>query len=303
MKKLILLLLTSGLLQAQTVTLSASAPSPVTGVSVFSIGPLGNATGTATYCYHIMANFPIGKAQEASACISQAPNVLDTTNHVKVVWNALAGALGYDVVRTPTAAPVGQCTSCLLVANGAATSFDDNGLTALTDYNRTAPPSPVSTTFFLDNMNFAVPGIMIKDYVEHVLCIEFPDADQLCTGGNVEFGLPADFAVGTETLNTELKDGIILHGLDWNISADIGTMPVGSDAIFDVQVSHNQGATWSSVFPAGTANELVVHAGGSTFGTVSIFAIKQLIANDWIKVVCIQKGSGTAGKGLQGKLY
>lgn len=177
MKKLILLFIIVGILKAQTVTLGAGAPAPVTGVSASRLGPPGNTT----YCYHIIANYPAGKAIEASGCVSNAPDTLSANARVSVSWNTVPGVTGYDVVRTFTQDPVGSCTACLLASNQANTSFNDNGSVNPTNYSRTSPPSPVSVTLFLDNQSFTNPQIVLPTYLTNVKGIQFPDGTQLLT--------------------------------------------------------------------------------------------------------------------------
>ena len=127
-------------------------------------------------------------------------------------------------------------------------------------------------------------------------------------GPRVEWGIVNPFVAGTVTLNTEVRSGFNFSKLKWNVSLDFGQMPVGQDAIFDVQFSTDQGVTWNSIFPAGPVgnpnkNMLHVVAGGPNFGEISTFAIRGFNVGDWVKVVCIQAGSTTAGSGLQGILY
>jgi hypothetical protein len=122
--------------------------------------------------------------------------------------------------------------------------------------------------------------------------------------GKVEFGTTSNFVAGTLTTNTQVKTGFSINRVVWNISADIGAMPQGQDAIFDIQVSTDSGNTWNSIFPAGTDNELVISSqpGAPMYGQVNDFSITVINPGDWVKVVCVQAGTTVAGSGLQASI-
>ncbi len=134
--------------------------------------------------------------------------------------------------------------------------------------------------------------------------ITFGSAASTPAGGpSMQFGLPDDFTVGTSTLNIQIRTPFQLTRVDWTLSLDVGELPVGSDAILDIQVSNNFGGSWYSIFPPGNANKIVVPAAGPNFGSVTFFSAPILNQGDWVKVVALAVGSTTAGKGLQALCY
>lgn len=121
---------------------------------------------------------------------------------------------------------------------------------------------------------------------------------------HIEFGIGQAFTVGVQTLNTIIKRPFVWTQLRWNISESIGQLPTGQNAIFDIQVSDNEGSTWVSIFPAGSANQLNIVPAGSKFGLITAFARNSVNATDWVRVNCMQIGNGgQPGQGLQGMLF
>jgi hypothetical protein len=85
--------------------------------------------------YWIQTIYPEGRSGWIGCQVKALPN-LDNSNKVNISWNAMDGAIGYDVVTTsaltnPTLPPTGTA-NILLVACSSSNSWDDTGI----------PPSP-----------------------------------------------------------------------------------------------------------------------------------------------------------------
>ncbi len=108
------------------------------------------------------------------------------------------------------------------------------------------------------------------------------------------------FAPGVESLIGQVNNPFHPVALDWNVSADLGQMPSGRDAQFDLQSSTDHGTTWTSLLLGGL---LVVSAGGLNYGRLSTFTGDVLAAGTWVRLVCVQAGSNNPGHGLQANLF
>lgn len=313
--KLLLLTLISPLLWGQidgTLHLWTNSPSAPPNVGVSLTGP----QGANTWCYAVIARYPVGNAsQQGSApqCITNAPGTMTVFNYATISWTPLQGTTGYDVIRLPNTT-VQSCTGCLVASNTSVTTVVDNGQ-ALGNYTIIDVGS-AQCIISINNRDYNLPRIVVPCAFPFQIggCLVFPDGTQQCTSSiatgsgpnvpNVEWAAVAALAPGTTlTLNTEIRQPFTFHNADWNVSGDLGQMPTGQNAIIDIQISHDHGGTWASIFPVGNANKINIVPGGATFGTVTTFAVAGALAGDWVKVLCIQAGSGAPGQGIQGKLY
>jgi len=86
-------------------------------------------------------------------------------------------------------------------------------------------------------------------------------------------------------------------------SIQVKTAPVGSSLIIDWLQSSDNGVTWTSIFPTGNANKLVLPAGDKRV-TVNIFRLTPLLLsrNDLLRYDVIQVGSSTPGGKLESVL-
>jgi len=69
----------------------------------------------------------------------------------------------------------------------------------------------------------------------------------------------------------------------------------GQDAILDIEYSADNGASWSSIFPAGNGNKLVMPAGSKAVITVTSFSISSVALNTKFRPRVIQIGSNNPG--------
>ena len=137
--------------QQQTVTLSTPTPS---GVTQANANVVGNQ-GITTYNYWIIAKYPRGNASHSQRVeITNAPNTLTGSNYVRVNWQPVTGAIGYDVIKS-VSSTFPASGNILLVGNTTSLTVNDTGQT-LTSYTVTVIP-PASETWYIDNQNCASP--------------------------------------------------------------------------------------------------------------------------------------------------
>ncbi len=162
MKFLVTLLITLGISFGQSttsLTLTAPPPPAETGISLTRVGNAGNAT----YYYWVVVRYAGGNsAVSPSAIITTAPNVLGVSNYVRVNWDSMPNATGYDVLRTTTASvPNGNC-NCAVTTNTSATTVDDTG-GALGAYTVTSQGG-ASTNCRIDNITVVTPTVICNPY-------------------------------------------------------------------------------------------------------------------------------------------
>ena len=162
MKFLVTLLITLGISFGQSttsLTLTAPPPPAETGISLTRVGNAGNAT----YYYWVVVRYAGGNsAVSPSAIITTAPNVLGVSNYVRVNWDSMPNATGYDVLRTTTAiVPNGNC-NCAVTTNTSATTINDTG-GALGAYTVTSQGGAI-TNCRIDNITVATPTVTCNPY-------------------------------------------------------------------------------------------------------------------------------------------
>lgn len=112
--------------QEQQLAFLSTAPSPPSTVGASAYGARG---GTMLY-YWVIARYPAGasSAAMAAAFSTVGGGNLTGSNFVRVSWAPVAGATGYDVLRSDTPLfPGPSCAACAVVLNTASTSVDDTG--------------------------------------------------------------------------------------------------------------------------------------------------------------------------------
>jgi hypothetical protein len=177
MKKILLislLLVAAGFgqnnLAPQNIVLGAPPPTGVVAVSASVVGPIGNTT----FYYWVVAIFPVGRASVSSpGLLTNAPGVLSGGNYVRVSWNAVVGATGYDVLRTTTPTLPSSCI-CAVVTNTGATSRNDTG-SALSGYAVSSIPN-ATAHINLVNSTFPQPVLYNDTPVNSVLFANLPAA-------------------------------------------------------------------------------------------------------------------------------
>ena len=127
----------NGILGGLTLTQIARPPAP-------SLNRVG-AAGSTSYSYAVAAIGASGGSTLASvpATITNANATLSATNYVTIGWNAIPGAVGYNIYRTSSA---GTPNSTGLIGTTTFTGFSDTGIAATT-------PAPSSDTSGQLNVN------------------------------------------------------------------------------------------------------------------------------------------------------
>ena len=132
--------------------------------------------------------------------------------------------------------------------------------------------------------------------------------------GNGSGGVVRDYPVVFDLSDEELPAGTDLMDEHHRVRIDsdcqvnlldfavqLKDAPVGAALIIDLQVSADNGTTWSSLFPSGNDQKLNVPPGEKRADT-STFAITVLHPDDILRLDILQVGSQTAGGRLQGTL-
>lgn len=103
-----------------------------TGVYARYTGP-AVTSGTTTY-YWVQAIYPSGRAPFSAYSSASLPASLGpaSISFVNIGWNAMPGAIAYDILKTTSAStPSGAC-NCALRVNNTTNALTDDGLASLT---------------------------------------------------------------------------------------------------------------------------------------------------------------------------
>lgn len=123
-------------------------------VSTVNAQVIGNG-GSATYYYWIVARYAAGNATPSNyALVISAPSTLSASNRVRVTWAGVAGATGYDVLRTTTAQLPNGSALIGRSLNQATTSYDDTGGAMLAYTVSTLRPRQLVQQFVTPYMDF-----------------------------------------------------------------------------------------------------------------------------------------------------
>jgi hypothetical protein len=172
--------------QVRQVRLTGSPPPPVQNIGAVVVG----TPGAAKNCYWVVVNYVGGAiVSPKAACLQTIPGTLSMSNSVTVTWQAAAGAVSYDVLKTanPSNGPV-PGTSTALATGLTTTSTSDQG-GSLSSYTPTAFPylNP-STTLVINNRDYNPPQI------------QFVNNNFLFTLGNLTTPFPIDTSGAAETV-------------------------------------------------------------------------------------------------------
>lgn len=166
MKKAIILLFVIVNCFAQTQLQFRTPPPP--GVTTGGTTIVGN-NGLGTFCYWIVTTYPAGTVlPQLPNCAYNVPNILDSSNYVKISWSPASGATNYTVIRTTSKIlpSNGTCTSCVVVANTTSTTVNDNG-SSLGNYTSSVSSiPPVDSIWNVDNINYSTPRSFITPGID-----------------------------------------------------------------------------------------------------------------------------------------
>lgn len=140
---------------------------PPPTVSGLTAGIVGNP-GNVTLYYWVAARYPSGLALPAGPVrVNNTVGIanLSGTRYVTLSWRPASGATGYYVIRQtqPQFPQAGTCANCVVSANQAGTTFNDQG-GAVVGW----PPGGVafaggaSAALTLDNINVATPVLNLS---------------------------------------------------------------------------------------------------------------------------------------------
>jgi hypothetical protein len=165
--------------------LTAPAPQTVTGLTAQTIGQ----PGITQYYYWVVAHFPIGVSVTGPAFVRDGPDILSSTNFIRVVWNAAIGATSYDVLRTDTGEFPDTAGNFAVTTATTQTHVDDTGA-ALASYSTTGLPygAPVNCGVHLNNRDYAKPTMEFPCQIR-VNTIVFADGSSMSSAGAA--GVPA----------------------------------------------------------------------------------------------------------------
>jgi hypothetical protein len=157
--KLIFGILPICLFAQSSITLRTSGPPAVPGnsVNLTVVGTKGNTP----YYYWLITHYPIGSTGTTGPVfINTAPNALSGANYVNITWQAVNGAISYDLLRTSTPnQPTGTCT-CAVSIGTTSTSVNDTGA-ALGVYSVPVPIPTAVANILLNNRDYSVPTVTI----------------------------------------------------------------------------------------------------------------------------------------------
>lgn len=141
----------------------ASAPEQVRGGAAQTFG----VTGIRRYWYWIVVRYPIGIRYTGPFFVSNAPQVLSSSDYVLVVWDPARGADSYDVLRTETP-QFPQTAGLWALAIGLTdTNWQDQGAPLLF-YDVEGLPwgAPVNRGMTLNNRDYNQPTLQIDAPVQ-----------------------------------------------------------------------------------------------------------------------------------------
>lgn len=199
------------------------APGPT---SVQTVSSRATTSGLGTYCYWIVATFPIGNAtpSQPASCVQNAGG------SVVVTWTPVPLATTYDVLRTTTPQFPNTPANILRQSATAATSFTDN-LAAATSY--TVNTAPAARGFIkLDNLNFAVPTFVTDPTLGGsggtvTLVTGTPNQINVATGTTTPVLTLSSTLVLPGTLTMAPSSGNAILGLSFSSGGTVGTMTEG----------------------------------------------------------------------------
>lgn len=174
--------------QTRQIKLSGSPPPPVQNIG--AVLTAGSTPGAAKACYWVVVNYVGGAITSPKpACLQTVPNTLSMSNSVTVTWQAAAGAVSYDVLKTlsPSNGPVPGAATALATALTTTSTIDQGG--SLSAYTPAAFPflNP-STTLVINNRDYNPPQI------------QFVNNNFLFTLGNLQTPFPIDTSGAAETV-------------------------------------------------------------------------------------------------------
>jgi hypothetical protein len=201
----------------------------LTPVSQVSASVIGNG-GSSTFYYWIVARYAAGNATpSAPGLVISAPNRLTGANYVRVSWNYVPNATGYDVLRTTAPQLPNGAATIAVALNVAVTTRNDTGGALLAYSLSTLKPRQLSLQLqapYMDLLAATPPPVSSAGRARYYFDLA---AGQMMISVNgaayVPFG--AGSGSGIKTLNALSSVDQFLTtgttGLDFNIVDSIDT--------------------------------------------------------------------------------
>lgn len=209
---LLLLTIAAAAQPARELDLETPPPPPVPAVSASLVGAQGNAT----YCYWVIAIYPIGKSGPSQGgCIENAPSTLTVSNYVRVNWAAAAGATGYDVIRSSARQFPGSCTACSVASNTQALTV--NNTAALTNpYTFSGQAGTAKAAIKLNNRDYATPVLELPYAASQALQFAPVPVAPPGTTGKVVIMQPDGTLAPVQALTSDPSGNVTAAGLKFS---------------------------------------------------------------------------------------
>jgi hypothetical protein len=252
--------------RASSVTFTAGAPALVKGAT----GSVSGNPGSITLYYWIAARYPSGLSLPAGPVhVVNTVGIanLSGTQFVVLSWQPASAATGYYVIRQaqPQFPQAGTCTSCVVAANQAGTTFSDQG-GATTNWPPAGVPFSAAAEISLsvDNLNAAFPFLNIvggtgssvfgNSGPVNIGSAAAPVVMTTLTGSQQEIGARGTGSYGTLTS---------LKGADFRVTSTggagtflVGTQSIATTGAGSVSVTELFGGNFVASHLTGTAVQM-----------------------------------------------
>lgn len=130
---------------------------------------------SSTVYYWLVSEFPIGNSSPSGPFQAfNVPTTLSGSNYEILNWPPVAGATGYDVLKTTTPVPPTGACACAVVINTASTTVNDQSNSTSAYTVNTFPIT--SAQIVLDNEASGVAGVAIPTARQGGALLQVPDA-------------------------------------------------------------------------------------------------------------------------------
>lgn len=278
MKKIVVAFLLLVCSSAAQIQIDAAAPPPVQSAGAVAQGTFGGTT----LWYWVVARYPIGSAQPSSAAVAantQGVGNLSVSNFVRVSWQAMPGATGYDVLRSADGVYPAPCAACAVVLNTSSTSVDDVGSSLSAYPGSVLAAPPVSAVATINNRDEAAPFInvrMLQNFrLPLILSWSLGNCVEYGAGGKLtDAGAPCGTGSGGSSLalNVQFTSASVLTiGSNCSVASPciVGTGSASYQITASATVTWNSGVGTIYVYINPLTGGLIVGYGGTLSITCS----------------------------------
>jgi hypothetical protein len=159
---------------------TAPAPPQVTGAQAQTQG----SVGIRQFFYWVITWYPIGPSVTGPLFVRNAPDVLNSTDYVLIVWDAAIGAQSYDVLRTDSPIFPSVDGNYALAIGIHQTTWSDQG-TGLMAYAANELPygAPAACSIHLNNRDYVTPTLELPCRIKLSTIVFGDGSTQSSTGG------------------------------------------------------------------------------------------------------------------------